>query len=257
MYTLLDPRSLTVFVTGATSGFGEATARRFLAEGSRVIATGRRADRLEALASDGGAERLHVLAFDVRRRAAVEAAVASLPPEFAAVNVVVANAGLALGLEPGWEAKLDDWATMIDTNVSGLVYTVRALLPGMVERNEGHVVTLGSIAGDYPYPGAAVYAGTKAFVKQFSLALYADLHGKNVRATNIEPGLAETEFSIVRFKGDTDRAGQMYADTLYMTGEDIAESIFWACTLPRHLNINRIQMMPVSQTFAASRIHRG
>ncbi len=257
MYKMLDARDLTVFVTGATSGFGEATARRFLAEGSRVIATGRRADRLGALASGGGAERLLPLAFDVRDRTAVEAAVASLPPEFAAVNVVVANAGLALGLEPGWETNLDDWETMIDTNVSGLVYTVRALLPGMVERNEGHVVTLGSIAGDYPYPGAAVYAGTKAFVKQFSLALYADLHGKNLRVTNIEPGLAETEFSIVRFKGDTERAGQIYADTLYMTGEDIAESIFWACTLPRHLNINRIQMMPISQTFGPARVFRG
>lgn len=257
MYKLLDPRTLTVFVTGATSGFGEATARRFLAAGSRVIATGRRADRLTGLAAEGGSDRLLTLTLDVRDRAAVEVAVKALPPEFAAVNVVVANAGLALGLEPGWEVDLDDWETMIDTNVSGLAYTVRALLPGMVERDEGHIVTLGSIAGDYPYPGAAVYAGTKAFVKQFSLALYADLHGKNVRVTNIEPGLAETEFSIVRFKGDSDRAGKMYEDTLYMTGEDIAESIFWACTLPRHFNINRIQMMPVSQTFGPSRIYRG
>src|SRR5581483_5649767 len=199
MISMLDPKTLTVFVTGATAGFGEAVCRRFAEAGSRVIATGRRKDRLETLKKKIG-ERCHIAALDVSKRKDVDAVVASLPAEFKNVNVVIANAGLALGLQPAQEANLDDWETMVDTNVKGLLYTVRALLPRMVERDEGHVVLLGSVASDYPYPGGNVYAGTKAFVKQFALCLRSDVLGRNVRVTNIEPGAAETEFMAVRLK---------------------------------------------------------
>ncbi len=200
------PSRFVVFITGATSGFGAATARRYAAAGARIVATGRREDRLDALQQELGADRCHVIALDVRDRAAMEAAIAAIPAPFDAINVVVANAGLALGLQPAAEADLDDWQTMIDTNVSGLVYTVRLLLPGLIARGGGHVVTLGSVAGEYAYPGGSVYAASKAFVKHFALAIRSDLQGKNVRVTDIEPGLTETEFSVVRFKGDEQKA---------------------------------------------------
>ncbi len=249
MISHLDAKTLTVFVTGATAGFGAALCRRFHQEGARVIATGRRQERLDALGEELG-ERCHTLVLDVTDRDAVFAAVESLPQGFNEPNVCIANAGLALGLEPAHEAHLDDWEGMIATNINGLVYTVRALLPGMVARREGHVVLLGSVAGDYPYPGGNVYGATKAFVKQFALNLRADLLGKNVRVTNIEPGLAETEFSLVRFHGDAEKAAKPYQGVEFMTADDIAETIYWSCTLPRHLNINRMQMMPVQQAFS-------
>lgn len=255
MISMLDPKTLTVFVTGATAGFGEATCRRFVEAGSRVVATGRRADRLESLQKKLG-ERCHIAVFDVRDRAAVETAVANLPPAFRDVNVAVANAGLALGLQPAQETDMADWEAMVDTNIKGLLFTVRALLPGMVARNEGHVITVGSVAGDYPYPGGNVYGASKAFVKHFALNLRADLLGKNVRVTSIEPGMAETEFSLVRFKGDEDRAKTPYRGVEPMSADDIAETIFWTCTLPRNVNINRMQMMPVMQAFGPFAIHR-
>jgi NADP-dependent 3-hydroxy acid dehydrogenase YdfG len=186
----------------------------------------------------------------------VEKAVVDLPADFRNVNVVVANAGLALGLQPAHETEMSDWEEMVDTNIKGLLYTVRALLPGMVARDEGHVILIGSVAGDYPYPGGNVYGATKAFVKQFALNLRADLLGKNVRVTSIEPGMAETEFSLVRFKGDEDKAKTPYKGLQPMSADDIAETIFWSCTLPRHLNINRMQMMPVMQAFSPFAIHR-
>jgi NADP-dependent 3-hydroxy acid dehydrogenase YdfG len=248
MISMIDPNGLTVFVTGATAGFGTAVVRRFAEAGSRVIATGRRGDRLAALKKEIGS-RCHTLEFDVQDRAAVEAAVKSLPEPFSRVNVVVANAGLALGLEPAQQASLDDWDTMVATNINGLLYTVRTLLPGMVDRGEGHVVLLGSVAADYPYPGGNVYGATKAFVKQFALNIRSDLLGTNVRVTNIEPGMAETEFALVRFKGDKEKASAPYKGLEPMSADDIAECIFWSCTLPRHLNINRMQMMPVQQAF--------
>lgn len=257
MYQMLDPHELVVFITGATSGFGEATARRFAQAGAKVIATGRRRERLEALQAELGAEHCHIAELDVSDNAAIEAVVNALPAGFANVNVVVANAGLALGLAPAHETDLSDWQTMIDTNVTGLVQTVRALLPGMVERGEGHIVTMGSVASDYPYPGGNVYAATKAFVKQFALALRADINGKNVRVTNIEPGMTETEFSVVRFEGDQQAADKVYEGMTPMTAEDIAESIFWVTTLPRHFNVNRLQMMPVAQAFSPFAVHRG
>jgi 3-hydroxy acid dehydrogenase/malonic semialdehyde reductase len=249
MIPMVDPKTLTVFVTGATAGFGAALCRRFHSAGAKVIGTGRRRDRLEALKNELG-DRCHVLELDVTDREAVFAAVDQLPAGFNEPNVCIANAGLALGLEPAHQAQLSDWDQMIATNINGLVYTVRALLPGMVERDEGHVVLLGSVAGDYPYPGGNVYGATKAFVKQFALNLRADLLGSNVRVTNIEPGLAETEFSLVRFHGDAQKASTPYQGIEPMSAEDIAETIFWPCTLPRHLNINRMQMMPVMQAFS-------
>ncbi|MGE3303346.1 MAG: SDR family NAD(P)-dependent oxidoreductase [Hyphomonadaceae bacterium] len=255
MIPMLDAKNLTVFVTGATSGFGEAVCRRFAEAGARVIASGRRAERLAELKSKIG-ERCCTIQLDVRDHKAIEAALAGLPDAFKNVNVVVANAGLALGLQPAHQTDLADWEEMVDTNVKGLMYTIRAALPGMVERDEGHVVLIGSVAGDYPYPGGNVYGATKAFVKQLALNLRADLLGKNVRVTCIEPGMAETEFSLVRFKGDEKSAKAPYAGVQPMSADDIAEMIFWSCALPRHLNINRMQMMPVAQAFGPFQIAR-
>lgn len=256
MYTTLDPSRFVVFITGATSGFGAAAARRYVAAGGKVIATGRRKERLLELQQQLGADKCHIIELDVRDRAAVEAAVANLPAPFDAVNIVLANAGLALGLQPAAEAEIADWETMIATNVTGLAYTVRALLPGLIARGGGHVVTIGSVAGDYAYPGGSVYGATKAFVKQFALNLRSDVQGKNVRVTNIEPGLTETEFSLVRFKGDDDKAAQPYAGTTPMNADDIAETIFWTTTLPEHVNVNRLQLMATTQAFGPFDIYR-
>lgn len=252
---MTDLSSMTVFVTGATSGFGEAIARRFAQAGARLIICGRRADRLEKLAGELGVP-VHAIILDVRDRAAVEQAVAALPADFAAIDVLVNNAGLALGLEPAPQAKLDDWDTMVDTNIKGLTYVTRAVLPGMVARKRGHVVNMGSVAGTYPYPGGNVYGGTKAFVEQFSLNLRADLSGSNVRVTNIAPGLAETEFSEVRFKGNKSKAAAVYAGTQPLTSADIAECVFWAASLPAHVNINHIEVMATCQSFSPFTIHR-
>lgn len=256
MYQMLDPSTFVVFITGATSGFGAAAARRYAEAGAKVIATGRREERLVELQLELGAKNCHIIPLDVQDRAAMEQAIADLPPPFAGVNIVLANAGLALGLQPAHETELGDWETMIATNVTGLVYTVRLLLPGMIERGGGHVVTLGSVAGDYPYPGGSVYGATKAFAKQFALNLRADVQGKNVRVTNIEPGLTETEFSLVRFKGDEDKAAKPYAGTKAMNADDIAESIFWTTTLPAHVNVNRPQLMATTQAFGPFDIYR-
>lgn len=255
MYKTLDPASFTVFITGATSGFGAAAARRYIAAGARVIASGRRGERLADLQAELG-ERCHIIELDIRDRPKLEAAIAGLPAPFDAVNIVLANAGLALGLQPAPEADLDDWETMVDTNIKGLMVTIRALLPGLVARGGGHVVTLGSVAGEYPYPGGSVYGATKAFVKQFALNLRADLQGKNIRVTNIEPGLTETEFSLVRFKGDDEKAAKPYESTIAMNADDIAEAIFWATTLPAHVNVNRLELMATTQAWGPFAIHR-
>lgn len=244
-----------VFVTGATAGFGEACARAFHRQGARVVAIGRRADRLAALKAELGA-RVHTLELDVRDSDAVAAAVAGLPTEFADITVLVNNAGLALGLEPAQQANLTDWETMIDTNCKGLVYCTRAILPGMVARRRGHVINLGSIAGTYPYPGGNVYGATKAFVRQFSLNLRADLLGTAVRVTNIEPGLAETEFSAVRFHGDVAAASKVYAGTEPLRAGDIAETVVWCAGQPAHVNINSVEVMPTVQAFAALAVKR-
>jgi NADP-dependent 3-hydroxy acid dehydrogenase YdfG len=244
-----------VLVTGASSGFGAAIARRFSAAGARVVLAARRQDRLEALAGELPSP-AHVVALDVQDRAAVARAIAELPPEFAAITVLVNSAGGAFGLEPAQEANLDDWDRMIDTNCKGLAYVTRAVLPGMVLRDCGHVINLGSVAGTYPYPGGNVYGASKAFVEQFSLNLRADLAGKRVRVTNIEPGMAETEFSLVRFKGDADRARALYQGFPPLSAEDVAEAVFWCASLPSHVNVNRLELMSVMQSFAGFSVKR-
>ena len=243
-------------VTGATSGFGDACAEAFVRAGARVVATGRRRERLEALAARLGKDRVHPVVLDVQDRAAVEEAVASLPPALSAIDVLVNNAGLALGLEPAQRASLDEWETMIATNCRGLVTMTRAVLPGMVERNRGHVVNVGSVAALYPYPGGNVYGATKAFVHQFTLNLRADLLGTAVRATVVEPGMAETEFSLVRFSGDASKASKVYEGVKPLTAQDIAEAILWIVSLPAHVNVNAIELMPVQQAFSPFAIHR-
>jgi 3-hydroxy acid dehydrogenase/malonic semialdehyde reductase len=251
----------TVLVTGATAGFGEATARRFLAHGHKVVAVGRRIDRLEALKNSLPADqqkKLFTMVVDVCNSTQVDSLASALPAEFSKVTVLVNNAGLALGLEPAHKAFLSDWDQMIDTNIKGLVHMSRAFLPGMVERKCGHVINLGSVAANYPYPGGNVYGGTKAFVKQFSLNLRADLIGTPVRVTCIEPGMcAGTEFSNVRFKGDDDKAEKVYTGVQALSADDVAEAIYWSATLPSHMNINVLEVMPVQQAFNAFNVHRG
>lgn len=242
----------TVFVTGASSGFGAAIARRFAATGARVVACARRADRLAALGPD-----VLPLVLDVRDRAAVAAAIEALPASHADIDVLVNNAGLALGLEPAHRADLDDWERMLDTNCRGLVYCTHAVLPGMVARGRGHVVNIGSTAATYPYPGGNVYGATKAFVRQFSLNLRSDLHGTGVRVTCIEPGMVGgTEFSLVRFGGDAERAAQVYAGMEPLTADDVAEAVYWSVAQPPHVNVNTIELMPVAQSFAPFQVDR-
>ena len=224
---------MIVLVTGATSGFGAAIARRFAHHGHRIVAVGRRVERLDALRAELGADVVYPLPLDVRDRAAVARAITSLPAELAAIDLLVNNAGLALGLEPAHRASLDDWERMVDTNVKGLMTVTRALLPGMVTRDRGHVVNIGSTAASWPYLGANVYGATKAFVRQFSLNLRTDLLGTQVRVTDVEPGMtAGTEFSNIRFAGDDARAAQVYEGADPLTAEDVAEAVFWVATLP-------------------------
>ena len=237
---------LTLLVTGATAGFGAAITRRFVRDGHRVIAAGRRAERLQALQEELG-EAVLPLALDVTDAAAVSALPGSLPPGWP-VDVLVNNAGLALGVAPAQQASLTDWDTMVATNVSGLMRLTHALLPAMLERNTGHVVNISSTAALYPYPGGNVYGATKAFVTQFSLMLKADLVGTGVRVTDVEPGLVGgSEFSAVRFGGDTAKAAAVYAGTTPLTPEDVAETVAWVVNLPPHVNINRVEMMPTCQ----------
>ncbi len=245
----------TALITGATSGFGAAAVRRFVAAGWRVIATGRRADRLQALVDELGADKVHAAAFDIRDETALDAALDALPAAFRDIDLLVNNAGLALGTAPAQQASLDDWRTMIETNVLALVTVTRRLLPLLVER-KGAIINIGSIAGSYPYPGGNTYGGTKAFVRQFSLGLRSDLHGTGVRVTDIEPGMAETEFTLVRTHGDQAASDKLYAGAQPMTADDIAEQIFYVATLPPHLNINRLEIMPVTQSFAGFQVAR-
>jgi 3-hydroxy acid dehydrogenase / malonic semialdehyde reductase len=238
---------MNIVVTGASAGFGEAISARLCNEGHRVFATARRADRLDALARRCG-ERLVASTLDVRDAAAVKRLFADIERQHGGIDVLVNNAGLALGIEPAHCASLANWEAMVDTNVKGVMYCSHAALPGMVERDRGWIFNLGSIAGTYPYPGSNVYGATKAFVHQFSVNLRADLAGKNVRVTTIEPGLCGgTEFSITRFHGDSDRAKALYDDTSPLTADDIASTISWLLSLPPNVNINAIEMMPTSQ----------
>jgi 3-hydroxy acid dehydrogenase/malonic semialdehyde reductase len=246
----------TVFITGASAGLGAGIARRFVKAGARVIATARRSEKLAVLARELGPSLLP-LGLDVRDTRAIATTIANLPAEFSNVDVLVNNAGLALGLAPGQRAELEHWDEMLDTNCRGLLHCTRAVLPGMVERKRGHIINLGSVAGTYPYPGGNVYGASKAFVHQFSLNLRSDLHGTGVRVTCIEPGLCGgTEFSEVRFAGDTSRADAVYAGMTPLSPEDIAESVYWATTQPAHVNINVIELMPVAQSFAPFQVVR-
>lgn len=245
------------FITGASVGFGEAIARRLVARGDRVIAAARRLNKLDTLAGELGQDRVLPVALDVRDNAAIEKAVASLPGAFAEIDILVNNAGLALGMEPAQRADLEDWDRMIATNCTGLVHVTRAILPGMVARGRGHIINIGSTAATYPYTGGNVYGATKAFVHQFSLNLRSDLHGTGVRVTCIEPGLCSgTEFSDVRFKGDKEKVAATYKGANALTAEDIAEAVDWVTRLPAHVNINVVEMMPVSQSLAGFQIHR-
>jgi 3-hydroxy acid dehydrogenase/malonic semialdehyde reductase len=248
---------LIVFVTGATAGFGRAIATRFVHAGHRVIAAARREDRLNALADELGRTMVLPVVLDVRDSEAVATAVAQLPIDFAEIDLLVNNAGLALGLEPAQSADLENWNTMVDTNIKGLMYMTRAVLPGMVARNRGHVINIGSTAGTYPYPGGNAYGASKAFVHQFSLNLRADLSGTRVRVTDLSPGLVGgTEFSSIRLKGDQARVEKVYEGADALNAEDIAEAAIWAATLPERVNVNVLEVMPVNQSFAGLSVHR-
>lgn len=241
---------MIALVTGASAGFGTSVARLLVQHGHQVIGTARRTDRLDALKQELG-DNFYPLAFDITDKAAMNAALDGLPTAWQTIDLLVNNAGLALGLKPAYEANIDDWEKMIETNVKGLVRITRKVLPGMVVRNHGHIINLASTAGNYPYYGSNVYGSTKAFVKQFSLNLRADLIGKKVRVSNIEPGvIGGTEFSNVRFHGDDAKAATVYEGFENMTPDDIAEIIVWVAEQPERVNINRIEIMPVAQTFA-------
>ncbi len=244
----------TAFVTGATSGFGRAIATRLLRDGWCVVATGRRAERLQPL-RDAFGEAVHIAAFDMRDADAMQLAIDALPPKFAPIDLLVNNAGLALGTAPAQRADLAQWRQMIDTNITGLVTLTHALLPRLIEAR-GLIVNISSIAASYPYGGGNVYGGTKAFVTQFSLGLRSDLHGTGVRVTSIEPGMAETEFTLVRTSGDQAASDALYQGVTPITAEDIADQVMWLAQLPAHLNVNRIETMPVNQSFAGFQVHR-
>lgn len=247
----------TVFITGASAGFGAACARMFATEGNRLILTARRVDPLlklqEELASRAD---IHIIPLDVSDREAVQGAVESLPERFRNIDVLLNNAGLALGLEPAHQVDPDDWETMVDTNIKGVMYCTRFILPGMVERNRGHIINISSTAGAWPYPGGNVYGGTKAFVTQFSRNLRCDLLGTRVRVSCIQPGMAETEFSKVRFKGDDEKAAGVYQGTEPLTAEDIAETVRWIVSQPPHVNVNTLELMSIDQTWGPFAIHR-
>jgi serine 3-dehydrogenase len=243
----------TILITGATAGFGEAAARKFVAGGWRAIGTGRRGDRLRALQDDLG-DAFLPLEIDMRDRAALES-LAQLESPWGDIDLLLNNAGLAPPTDALTDTDWDRIDQVIETNITGLVALTRALLPKLIER-KGHIINLSSVAATYPYKGGAVYAGTKAFVRQFSLDLRADLHGSGVRVTSVEPGMAETEFTIVRTGGDQHASDSLYAGMDPMTANDIADTFWWLANLPPHLNINTIEMMPVSQSFAGFIVHR-
>ncbi len=248
---------MIVFITGASSGFGAEMARTFVTNGHQVVLAARRADRLDALARELGELALPI-AMDVTSQESINEALSMLPQSWRQIDVLINNAGLALGTAPAHEVPLADWQTMIATNCQGLVMMTHAVLPAMVERGSGLVINIGSVAGHYPYPGGNVYGATKAFVEQFTLNLRADLAGSGVRATNIAPGLCGgTEFSNVRFKGDDAAAAKVYEGTEPLTAKDIADTAYWIATLPAHVNVNTIELMPTCQGFSPFNIKRG
>jgi NADP-dependent 3-hydroxy acid dehydrogenase YdfG len=246
-----------VVITGASSGFGRATAVLFAKHGWRIIALARRLEKLQALQVELGKDVCEIIQFDVCQQSDIDNFVEYLQSDKIQVDLLVNNAGLALGLESADKALQSDWKTMVDTNINGLIFMTRAILPLMVETNHGHIINIGSIAGTYAYPGGNTYGATKAFVAQFSLNLRADLAGTGIRVTNIEPGLAETEFSVVRFHGNQEKADGIYQNLSPLVAEDIAESIYWSASMPAHVNINRIEIMPTCQAFSPLSISKG
>lgn len=246
----------TAFITGASSGFGLATARALAKQGYKIIALARRKERLEALEKEFQGQ-IYPLALDVRDKKAVFEAVSKLPSEFKDIDILVNNAGLALGTEKFDELSVEDIETMVDTNIRGFLYVARAVIPLLRKAKNAYIFNLGSVAGRNPYFGGNVYCGTKAFVGQFSLALRNDLRGSNIKVTNIAPGLCKTEFSEVRFKGDKAKANELYENTKYLSGEDIAKVISSILALPEHINVNEIELMPISQTWNGFFVKRG
>ena len=247
----------SILITGASSGFGEASALRFARAGRKLVLASRRMDRINALVEKLSDQTGCIgIELDVRDRQAVSKTLSSLPGSFADVEVLINSAGLALGLEGGDEVDLDHWDTMVDTNIKGLMYCTRTVLPKIVSRGGGHIINLGSVAGSWPYPGGNAYGGTKAFVQQFSRNLRTDLLGKNVRVTCLEPGMCETEFSLVRFEGDRKKAEAVYDGMKPLSAADIADIIFFITSLPSHININQLEVMPVNQTWAPFAVHR-
>ena len=247
---------MTILITGASAGFGKSACQLFVQNGYRVIGAARRMDKLNALKDELG-ENFLPLQMDMTDKNSINNALSEIPTEWQEIELLVNNAGLALGLEPAYKADFADWEQMIATNVLGLTYLTRQILPKMVERKNGHIINIGSIAGTYPYPGGNVYGATKAFVKQFSRNLRADLAGTCVRVSNIEPGLCgDTEFSNVRFKWDNEKAAQVYENVEFVTPDDIAEIILWIFRQPKHVNINSIEVMPVAQSYSALSIYR-
>jgi len=240
----------TVLITGATGDFGRAFASRFAAIGSALVLHGRNQEKLAAIQAELSAQYdvpIHMVCFDVSDAEAIIEQLSSLPDDFKAIDLLINNAGGAFGASPADQSGLDDWLAMVDINVKGLVAVTHEVLKGMCARKKGHIINIGSTAGSYPYPGGHVYCASKAFVKQFSLSLRADTFNKNIRVTNIEPGMVETQFSLVRFAGDQNKADAVYANTTPLTADDVAENVFWAATLPPHVNINRIELMPTRQ----------
>ncbi len=246
----------TILITGATSGFGLACAERFAREGWKLIITGRRGQRLDDFCHKHPGIPVHRVVMDIRQNSQVINTINELPAEFSDIDVLVNNAGLALGLSNADKADIEDWNTMVDTNIKGLIYITRVVLPGMVRRNTGHIINIGSVAGNYPYPGGNVYGASKAFVKQFSRNLLSDLVKTRIRVTNVEPGLAESEFPVVRFHGDSRQAEAVYRRAEPLIPDDIAEIVYWVTSVPPHVNINTVEVMPVCQSCGPFTIHR-
>ncbi len=250
----------TIVITGASSGFGAAAAKRFAQDKVKMILLARRQSRLEEIAKQVTSQNSEceclVLPMDLQKDSDLDQFLERVPEEFRAIDVLVNNAGLALGLKGAWECDLDDWDQMINTNCRALVRLTRKVLPIMVNQNRGHIINLGSVAGNWPYPGGNVYGATKAFVQQFSRNLRCDLVGKKIRVTNIEPGMADTEFSLVRFSGDKSKADKVYEGTQALRAEDVAETIYWAASLPEHVNINTLEVMPTCQAWAPFAVDR-
>lgn len=247
---------MVVLITGASVGFGRAIAKKFATNGHKVIAVARREDKLLTLKND--IKTCEIVACDICDKSSILDGLSRLPDEYQDIDILVNNAGLALGMDTADKCDFEDWERMIDVNIKALTYVTNIILPKLVDKQSGHIINIGSIAGNYPYPGGNVYGATKAFVRQFSLNLRADLHGSGVRVSNIEPGLSsDSEFSLVRFKGDINKVEQLYKDSNALKPEDIAETVFWVANLPQHVNINTIELMPTSQSFAPLNVYKG